>query len=91
MATHHLVVNRSSDVVDRELIALLRDLCVEDDLKQQIAKLVTQFAGPSLARVLDRFKRLVRFFEQHRRERGVRLLAVPGAAVWRTQPSHKCY
>ncbi len=79
------------NVVDRELVAFFRDLRVEDDLKQQIAEFVAEFSGLAFARVFDRFESLVRFFEQHRRKRGVGLFAVPGTAVWRAQTLHQIY
>src|SRR6185369_14365313 len=89
MPAHHLVVNRSGDVVDCEFTAFLRDLCIENYLKQQVTELVAEFARPAFARILDGFKRLIRLFEQHRRERGVSLFAVPWTSIWRAQAIHE--
>src|SRR4029079_2939188 len=89
MSTHHLVVNRSGYVVDGEFAAFLRDLCIENYLKQQVTEFVAELARTTFTRVFDGFKRLVRFFEQHRRKRGVSLFAVPWAAIWRAQSIHE--
>src|SRR6185369_8919884 len=89
MSTHHLVVNRSGYVVDGEFAAFLRDLCVENNLKQQVTEFVAEFTRPALTRVFDGFKRLVSLFEKHRRERGVSLFAVPWTAIWRAQAIHQ--
>ena len=53
--------------------------------------LVAQFFRFTFARLFDGFKRLVRLFEQHRRERGVGLFAVPGTAGRRAQTIHQSY
>ena len=84
MAANHFVVDGCRDVVHRELATFLRHLCVEDYLKQQIAELVAEFRGPAFPRFFDCFESFVRLLEKHWGERGVGLLAVPGAAVWRT-------
>ena len=89
MAANHLVVNGGSYIVNRKLAAFLRDLRVEDDLKQQIAEFITQFAWPAFARIFDGFKRLIRLLEKHRSERSVGLFAIPRAAVCRAQAIHE--
>src|SRR5688500_3881614 len=91
MASHHLVVNGGDYVVDTKLAAFLRHLRVEDDLKEKIAELVAQFRGVAFACFFYRFKGFVRLSEQHRRERGVCLFAVPGTAVWRAEAFHQIY
>src|SRR6185369_5922794 len=89
MSTHHLVVNRGGYVVDGEFAAFLRDLCIENYLKQQVTEFVAELARAAFTRVFDGFKRFVCFFEQHRRKRGVSLFAVPWTAVWRAQAIHE--
>src|ERR1041384_6809730 len=91
MPAHHLVVNRSRDVVDSEFTTFLCYLCVEDYLKQQITEFVAEFSRPAFARIFDGLKSLVSLLEKHRRKRGVSLFAVPGTAVWRAQSIHQGY
>src|ERR1041384_864751 len=89
MSAHHLVVNCRCYVVDGEFTSLLRDLCIEDYLKQQVAEFVAEFARPAFTCVFDGFKRLVSFLEKHRRKRGVSLFAIPWTAIWRAQAIHQ--
>src|SRR5215204_712106 len=89
MPTHHLVVNSCGDVIDSEFAALFCNLRVEHNLEQQVTKFIAQFRRSAFACFFDSFKRFVRFFEQHRRECRVSLLAIPGAAVWRAQTIHQ--
>ena len=77
------------DIVDRELAALLRYAREECNLKEKIAKLFTQRVGPSLACLFQGIERFVSFFQQHRRERGVGLLAIPRTAIGRAQSIHQ--
>ena len=89
MTAHHLGMDCVSYIVDGEIPALARHLRIKNDLKQQIAKLVTQFGWTAFARFLDRFKRFVGFFQKHGRQRRVRLFTIPRTTTRGTQTIHQ--
>ena len=70
---------------DRELAALVGDLGEEHGLEQEVAELLAQLRGTA---ALDGLEHLVGFLEHERPQRGLRLLAVPRAAVGRPQRPH---
>src|SRR5439155_26801913 len=73
-----LRANRLLDVGEVEHAGLGGQLGVEDDLEEEVAELAGEGrARPGLERVVD----LVCLLEEMATERGVRLLAVPRAAV----------
>jgi hypothetical protein len=56
---------------------------VKHDLKQQVSKLAYELF---IVVVIYGFDYFIGFFEEHRLEALVSLLAIPWAAAWRTQP-----
>ena len=82
MAADELLVQAARDLVRVERSLLARELRVNRDLEEKVAKLVAKACG--VARI-KRGKRLVRLLEQVRPQRRVGLLAVPRAAVWRAE------
>ena len=89
VTAHHLGVNFIDHVVNVEFAALLGDACKERDLKKQIAQFLAQIVRPSEARFFQCIKCFVSFFEEHRRERGVGLFAIPGTSTGRAQAVHQ--
>ena len=74
----HLVGNGSSNIIEGEMASLPRNLCVEDDLKQQIAKFAFEVAH---VRSLDGVGDLVRFFDCVWRDRFECLDGIPFATA----------
>jgi hypothetical protein len=68
-----------------ELAFLRADLPVKHDLEKQVPELVAKIVPIFRLGGLDH---LISFFDQHRAERRVSLLAIPGATVWRAQSRH---
>ena len=85
MTAHELVADRVDRVADREVAGFLADARQEDGLEQEVAEL---FAEVRRLAAFDRLEHLVGFLEHERAQRGVRLLAVPRAAVRRAQRAH---
>ena len=63
-------------------------LAVHADLEKQIAQLFAQIIRAPEPRLFQRVKRFVGFLQKHRRQRGVRLFAVPRTTAGRTQTIH---
>ena len=83
MAAHDLAADRLLDVGQVEGAGLRGQLGVQNDLEVEVAELARQLGrGAPVESVVD----LVRLLEQMLLERGVRLLAVPRAAVGLAQP-----
>jgi len=86
MPTLHLFGNGRGDVGEVEGAGFLGHARVEDDLEQQIAKLVLQLGQVAAA---DRVVHLIGFLDRIRRDRREGLHAVPFAACRRiAQPRH---
>jgi hypothetical protein len=85
VAAHELVAHRVERVADGEIPGLLADAGEEDRLEQEVAELVAQLGRRPL---IDRLEHLVRLLEDEAAQRGVRLLAVPGASAGLPQPGH---
>ncbi len=77
MAIDELVADRARDGIEVEASVLGRELRQEHDLEQQVAELVAQILERA---ALQRIDDLARLFQRVRRERGVVLLQIPGAA-----------
>ncbi len=89
MPADHLCVYTFRDIFDGELATFLRYLRVENNLKEQVAQLVTQLIWPAFECFFNCLKGFVGFFQKHWSERCIRLLAVPGATLRRTQLRHQ--
>ena len=85
MPAHELVADGVDGVADREVAGFLADARQEHGLEQEVAEL---FAEVRRLAALDRLEHLVGFLEHERTQRGVRLLAVPRAAIRRAQRAH---
>jgi hypothetical protein len=76
MATNHLIHDTGSDIFKIKLSGFAGHLCVENDLKQQVAEFVTQ-RGHVFA--CDRISHFVGLLHGIRRDRGEVLAHIPGA------------
>src|SRR5439155_22869343 len=77
-----LLVEAPGDLAGIERALLAGELGMDGDLEQEVAELVAQ---PLEIAGVERGERLIRFLEQVGAQRRVRLLAVPGTAMWRAQ------
>ena len=78
-----LLADAARDVAHVERAFLVRELCMDGDLEQEIAELVAQtveIAG------VERLERLIGLLEQMRPQARVRLFLIPRAPVLRPQP-----
>ena len=80
MTMYHLCRNVVNDLTHCKAIALRLDLCMENDLEQQISQLLLQKGG---ILVVDRLDHLVGFLDQLRADAVVILLTIPRASVFR--------
>src|SRR5262245_43427972 len=85
MPARHLFVDAGDRLVQVEMAFLRADLPIKHDLEKQVPKLVAKIVPIFRLGGLDY---LISFFDQHRAERRVILLAIPGAAVRRAQSRH---
>src|SRR5438045_2140792 len=92
MTKDELSSNAVANLVDVEITSLLSDRRVENDLKQEVAKLLTQVCRVAcLVGLLYRVEGYIRFYQQLLSEGRVRLLMVPWAAAGSTKPGHYVY
>src|SRR6202035_1430963 len=82
MAVHHLGGDALSNFGDAELARLLGDGVVHENLQQDIAQFLADVIGRSR---LDGFQQLVGLLQQVRPQAEVGLLAIPGAALRRSE------
>src|SRR5262249_37920175 len=85
VSSDNLVADGPHHVLDVELAALLRDTTLEDDLKEQVAELLTVRRGGARSHGVES---LVGLLQEKGRESLVGLLAVPWAAARAAQPIH---
>ncbi|GGD92535.1 hypothetical protein GCM10011515_10320 [Tsuneonella deserti] len=85
MSLLELVSDRAGHVIEGEQRAFFRDTRLEDDLKQQITKLIAQVTHIT---ALDSVGDFVGFLDSVRDYRREGLLAIPFAAIGATQDSH---
>ena len=85
MATHELCGDVAGHVVEIEPARILRDLRVEDRLQQQVTEFLAQIC---LVAEVDRLDDFIRFLNQSRAQRGVRLLDIPRATAGPAQLRH---
>jgi hypothetical protein len=84
---NQLLVNSARDLREVEPPTLLGHPRVKHYLEQEVAQLVAQLRRVAL---LDCVSDLVGFFDRERRNRGKRLLLIPGTAALRiAQPRHE--
>src|SRR5581483_513239 len=82
---NEFAIDLLKNVSDGETALLARELCVQVDLKQQIA----QFLGEMLQVVLlDCLDHLIRLFDDIARQAQMCLLAVPGASIGLAAQAH---
>ena len=74
MAAHHLVTDRFNDIVEIEVSSFSCHLCVEDDLHQQVAQLVTQILQ---VMTLNRVHDFIGLFNRVGRNGFIILLHIP--------------
>ncbi len=83
MPAHQFVGDALDRIGDGEATVLRFELGDEDGLEKKVAELITE---RRVIVAVDRLEHFVRFLEDVRLQRVDRLLAVPGAAVWRAEP-----
>ena len=85
MAANQLVGDVPGDVLEIERAAFLRQLTMENDLQQQIAKFLFQLV---IVTGFDRVEQFIDFLHRVPPQRAMILLAIPRAAFGRTQLRH---
>jgi hypothetical protein len=86
MPTNQFLTNRVDHTVDVKPSFLLGEGSLEDDLKQQVAELFSEYLGRAL---VDRVDDLVRLLDHVLPEGFEGLLTIPGAAVGTKQRAHQ--
>ena len=82
VAVKHFVDDGGRNVLHREFIRRLCNICMERHLQQHVTKLIRQMIHIAL---IDRADCLVRFLNQIAAEGLMRLFAIPRAAIGLTQ------
>jgi len=85
VAANHLLVDLTDDVGNIEALFLMCDLRVEENLEEKVAEFFGEFGV--IGRV-ERIEDLVSLFNKIGAERGMGLLAVPGAAFRGAEARH---
>ena len=88
MAATGKVAQVLGNVVDVEFTPFAGDPREESNLEQQVAELLAQCRGPAFARFFEHVERLISFFQKHRRQGGIRLIAIPRTTARRSQAVH---
>ena len=85
MPAHHLFAQALDHVINRKVALFLAHLRMENHLEQHITEFLAHVLFVAILRGIDK---LTAFFNQIWQQRMRGLLAVPRAAVFRTQTSH---
>ena len=89
VAAEHLLIDAPDDILHGEEAFFLRNLCVHDDLKEQVAELFLQAVGLSgLCQDVDPAHDLCSFLNTGGLEGQMILCPVPGAAVRRPETGY---
>lgn len=88
VAALQLGVDMLKDVLDGEAPRLGGHLGMKDHLQQDVAEFARQVVEASL---IDGLDDLIALLKQMLAQRGVRLLAVPGAALFAAQQGHNLH
>ena len=78
VTTDHFFTDCRSDLLERESPSLRPHLGVHHNMEQQVAEFLAQVG---IIRAFDGIDDLVAFLDEQRPEGGVRLLAIPRAAI----------
>ena len=85
MTANEFVADSVDHRIDIETAVLFSELCLENDVKEQVAKF---FRKAVWIIVVDRLENLIGFLNQHGFQGVAILLPVPGTTVRSPQPGH---
>jgi len=85
MPGDQFLTDRIDDITHVKLAPVLRDLCLKDDLQEEVAQLLPYLGGVAF---IEGLEELIGLFEEIGLERVPRLHPVPRTAILATEPGH---